>query len=207
MKKLAMVCVLAAASFPAASFADTKNFEGFAGSLNLGLVSSGIKASADDAVFDSFGGNSEFSGGIDLSWGTKISETGVLTVGVEADLIQPDVFNVNGGGGDTLTAKQKNRYGIYVAPGTVIGRDTLVYGKVGYNSMKGELVGAGDFGDFTRSQSFTGFGYGLGIKTMLTPQAFLKVEVNRLTYSSETIGGGTFEPSSTAGVIGIGTSF
>jgi opacity protein-like surface antigen len=207
MKKLATVCVLAAAGFPTASFADTKNFEGFAGSLNLGLASPGIKTTVGNVVFDSFGGNSEFSGGIDLSWGTKISETGVLTVGVEADLIQPDVFNVNAGDGDTLAAKQKNRYGIYVAPGTVIGRDTLVYGKVGYNSMKGELVGAGVFTDLTRSQSFTGFGYGLGIKTMLTPQAFLKVEVNRLSYSSETIGVWTVEPSGTVGVIGIGTSF
>jgi opacity protein-like surface antigen len=207
MKKLVILCSMAAISYSTASFADTKNFEGFAGSLNLGLISSGIKLSGGDAVFDGFGGKSAFSGGIDLGWGTKISDTGVLTVGVEADLIQPDVFNVNAGGGDTLTAKQKHRYGIYVAPGTVIGNDTLVYGKVGYNSMKGELVGAGDFAEFTRSQSFTGFGYGLGIKTMITPQAFLKVEVNRLSYSSEIIGSGTFEPSSTVGVVGIGTSF
>ena len=73
--------------------------------------------------------------------------------------------------------------------------------------MKGEMVGAGDFTDLNRSQSFTGFGYGLGVKTMITPQAFLKVEVNRLSYSSETIGAWTVEPSGTVGVVGIGTSF
>jgi opacity protein-like surface antigen len=206
MKKLAIACVLTVASIPTVTFADTKNFEGFAASLNLGLASPGIKTTVGNLVFDSFGGTSEFTGGIDLSWGAKISETGVLTVGIEADLIQPDVANFSGGG-DTLAAKQKNRYGIYVAPGTVIGRDTLVYGKAGYNSMKGEIVGAGDFADLNRSQSFTGFGYGLGIKTMITPQAFLKVEVNRLSYSSETIGVWTVEPSGTVGVIGIGTSF
>ncbi len=206
MKNLTCALVLTAAILPATSIADTKNFEGFSGSLNLGLASPGLKTSVGNLVFDSFGGRSEFTGGIDLSWGTKISETGVLTVGIEADLIQPDVVSF-AGGGDSLTAKQKNRYGIYLAPGTVIGRETLVYGKVGYNSMKGEMVGAGDFTDLNRSQSFTGFGYGLGVKTMITPQAFLKVEVNRLSYSSETIGAWTVEPSGTVGVVGIGTSF
>jgi hypothetical protein len=50
-------------------------------------------------------------------------------------------------------------------------------------------------------------GYGLGVRTMISPTAFVKVEVNRVSFGAETIGGVSIKPSGTTGVLGIGTSF
>lgn len=205
MKNLTCALALTAAILPTTSIADTKNFEGFSGSLNMSLVSSGIKLTGDGLVGDGLGGKQEYSAGVDLGYGVKLSDTGIFTVGIDADFVQPTVFTLTADG-DTLTAKQKNRFGIYFAPGTVIGKDTLIYGKVGYNSMKGEVTGSGGW-DIRRSETFTGFGYGLGIKTMISPQAFLKIELNRLSFGSETVGAAQYKPSATTGVLGIGTSF
>jgi opacity protein-like surface antigen len=202
MKKLAIVCVLAAVSFPTASFADTKNFEGMSAAFNLGFISAAIKDVDGADTVDGFGGKQSYVAGFDLAYGAKMSDTGVITVGIDADLSQPEIFAANTGG-NALTAKQKNRFGVFIAPGTVINKDTLLYGKASYNSMKGEINAGGT----VFSDTFTGFGYGVGIKTMVSPTVFVKVEVNRVSFGAETIDGTSNKPSGTTGVLGIGTSF
>jgi opacity protein-like surface antigen len=69
--------------------------------------------------------------------------------------------------------------------------------------MKGERNYAGD----VLSTTFTGFGYGVGIKTMISPTVFVKVEVNRVSFGAEIFDGASNKPSGTTGVLGIGTSY
>jgi len=116
------------------------------------------------------------------------------------DLTKPKIFSTTEA---NFTATQKNRFGIFLAPGAVINNDTLIYGKLSYNSMKGELSA----NDGSLSETFRGIGYGFGVKTMISPTVFMKVEVNRISYGGEIIDGVTYKPSGTTGVLGIGTSF
>jgi opacity protein-like surface antigen len=198
MKKIAIACVLAAVSFPTVSFADTKNFEGFSAGLNLNMISGGFDLNDGQRTF--LGGKQAISAGLDFAYGFSMSQSGVLTVGLDADVTSPETFSTTE---DSLSFKQKNRYGIYIAPGTLINKDTLVYGKVGYNSMKGEF----GFPSGQVSNRYSGAGYGFGVKTIISPQVFLKVEVNRYTFGSELVDGDTVKPAATVGVLGIGTSF
>jgi opacity protein-like surface antigen len=202
MKNLTCALALTAAILPATSIADTKNFEGLSAALNLGFFSGGIKLTEGADIVDGFGGKQTFGAGFELAYGAKMSDTGVVTVGIDADLTQPEVFSATLGG-DALSAKQKNRFGVFFAPGTVINKDTLLYGKLSYNSMKGEISTNGA----SASDTFTGMGYGLGVRTMISPTAFVKVEVNRVSFGAETIGDASIKPSGTTGVLGIGTSF
>jgi opacity protein-like surface antigen len=203
MKNLTCALALTAAILPITSIADTKNFEGFSGSLNLGLVSAALKLNDGADIADGFGGKQSFVAGVDLAYGAKMSDTGVITVGVEADLTQPEILTQNLGG-TVLSAKQKNKFGLFLAPGTVVNKDTLLYGKLSYNSMKGQIIEDG----VAWSDTYKGFGYGVGIKTMISPTVFVKVEVNRVSFGGETRDGwGILKPSGTTGVLGIGTSF
>jgi hypothetical protein len=202
MKNLTCALALTAAILPATSIADTKNFEGLSAALNLGFFSGGVKLIDGADSFDGLGGKQTFGAGFELAYGAKMSDTGVITVGIDADLTQPEVFSATAGG-TTLSAKQKNRFGVFFAPGTVISKDTLLYGKLSYNSMKGETSTNG----VSASDTFAGMGYGLGVRTMISPTAFVKVEVNRVSFGAETIGDASIKPSGTTGVLGIGTSF
>jgi hypothetical protein len=203
MKNLTCALALTAAILPATSIADTKNFEGVSVGLNLNMVSAGIDATEDTGERTFLGGKQAFSAGLDVAYGFSLSDSGVMTVGLEADVTSPEIWNTAGGPDGVLSLKQKNRYGLYFAPGVVVTKDTLIYGKVGYNSMKGEIEGGGG----RISDRFTGVGYGFGVKTMISPQAFLKIEINRHSYGSEVLDGTSIKPAGTTGVLGIGTSF
>ena len=186
-----------------AVLADTKNFEGLSAGVNLNLISGGVKITNGADSIDSFGGKQTMSGSLDLAYGIKVGNTGIFTLGVEFDLSKPTLFS-SVESGNTLSIKQGSRYGIYIAPGTALNKDTLLYGRIGFHKLKGEILDSVD-GDV--SQKFSGFSYGLGIKTMLSKDAFIKVEANRLTYGSETADGIQLKPSATAGTIGIGINF
>ena len=135
MKNFAFALALTAVFLPTTSSAGTKNFEGFSAGLNLNMLSAGIDYT--EAGSRSFlGGKQAISAGLDAAYGFNLSDSGVLTVGLEADVTSPEIWNSTDG---ASSAKQKNRYGIYIAPGALINKDTMVYGKVGYNSMKGDV--------------------------------------------------------------------
>ena len=199
MKNFAFALGLTAVLLPTTSFAETKNFEGFSAGLNLNMLSAGIDYT-EDGSRTFLGGKQAISAGLDAAYGFNLSDSGVLTVGLEADVTSPEIWNSTDG---ASSAKQKNRYGIYIAPGALINKDTMVYGKVGYNSMKGEF----GFPGGQVSNRYSGAGYGFGVKTIISPQVFLKVEVNRYTFGSELVDGDTVKPAATVGVLGIGTSF
>jgi outer membrane immunogenic protein len=198
MRNFALASFFSILMIPVGASADTKNFEGFSVGLNLNLVSSGIKVTDGADSVDSFGGKETSSAGLDLAYGIKIGDTGVITLGLDVDLSNPTIFESNAGG-DQLSAKQKNRYGVYVAPGTAINKDTLLYGRLGYNRLKGEVTENG----VTGTETYSGGSYGLGIKVMLSKDTFVKVEANRLTFSSKD----GLKPSATVGTIGFGIKF
>jgi hypothetical protein len=198
MRNFVLASFFSVLMIPVGASADTKNFEGLSVGLNLNLISSGLKVTDGADAIDSFGGKEATSAALDLAYGLKIGDTGVLTLGLDVDLSNPTIFQATLDG-ENLSAKQKNRYGVYVAPGTAINKDTLLYGRLGYNRLKGEITLGGDTG----SETYNGVSYGLGVKVMISKDAFVKVEANRLTFSSKD----GLEPSATVGTIGVGIKF
>ena len=202
MKRIKMSLIAAALAASPAAFADTSNFTGLSAGLNLNLITGGVKVSVDGESFDGIGGKQTESASLDFAYGFAIGSTNVLNVGIDIDLSEPKIYEQNATDANT-SAKQKNRYGVYVAPGITVGKDTLVYGKLGYNRFKGEIVLEGTAG----STSFTGVSYGAGAKVMLSKNMFMRIEANRQTYSSKTLLGVAFKPSATVGTIGLGMKF
>jgi hypothetical protein len=200
MKKvLASMVVLATSLLSSgAALADTKNFEGLSAGLNLNLISGGVKITDQGDSIDSFGAKPATSIALDLAYGLKTGDSSVFTFGLDVDLSKATLFDVSEAG-DTLTAKQKNRYGVYFAPGAVINKDTLLYGRLGYNRLKGEVTLNGDSG----SETYKGYSYGVGIKVIISKGTFVKVEANRLAFSAKD----DLKPSATVGTIGFGVNF
>ena len=217
MKKFLIASVFSAALTPAVAMADNSNFTGFSVGLNLNFVEGGLKYSEVEngqlTSTDSMGGKEATVASIEGTYGFTLSPTAVVLIGIEADLSDAKLhesayFDVIP---QTLNIKQKNRYGVSIAPGMVLSKETLLYGKLIYNSMKGEVSGIGErngaANPFSISKTFKGVGYGAGIKTMISKTTFVKAEVVRTNYSGENIDGGDWKPRSTYGTLGIGMNF
>ena len=102
-----------------------------------------------------------------------------------------------GGVNYALTAKEQ--YSVYFEPGLPLSNSTLAYGKVFYQNTKWETqpsVGA------KMSDN-----YDLGLRSMITPNAYVQVEFTQIEYNEKSFGGLTSKPAATVGSIGIGYKF
>ena len=212
MKNLLMASLVSVSMIPAIAQADTKNFEGLSAGLNLNLISGGLKLSGVDGStgafsLDALGGKQTQSASVELSYGFSLGGNSVITVGLDADLSDAKLasYSDDDSDGINVEVKQKNRYGVYVAPGIAITKDALVYAKLGYNKMKGELSFTG--GE-SASENFNGVSFGIGSRIMISKNTFFKVEAARYNFSSKSIEDlGSIKPSATVGSIGLGIKF
>lgn len=203
MKKV--LSIVAASLACATAGAQTANFEGFTGALNLNTVSTTTKITADIATFDGIGQQS-FNGSAQLAYGFVTSPSTVVTVGGTYALgsNKAGSFSIDDPEFGTLNIKTKNAYSLYVEPGFLLSDKTLAYGKLSYEGAKGELT----FSESGDSKSIKGTGFGIGVRTMLDKTTFIQVEFKQVGYSSVAIGGGaSFKPKATMGTIGFGMKF
>lgn len=202
MKKLATL-LLPLSLISTSVLADTKNFVGLSAGLNLNFISAGVKLVDGADSFDGLGGKQTQTAGVDAAYGyVPFGTNTVFTVGLDADLSNATVAEATVDG-TTGTVKQGNRFGIYFAPGVVVAKETLIYGKVGYNQMKGTV----SVDTASVSKNFRGVSYGAGTKIMISNVTFLKIEIGRYTFDSKTVDTATVKPSATVGTIGIGMRF
>jgi opacity protein-like surface antigen len=154
--------------------------------------------------------------------------------GGDETYILNDIRNV-----ESYNITYKDHNSLYVMPTYLVNNSTGIFAKVGYHQQKGSLnyrnvqtltneatidLGAGaDGGEptiyytndtFTASGSrnFKGWGYGLGLKTLLTNNLFLQVEAEYIDYKSQSVTGTDevvykFKPESLSGTISIGYKF
>jgi opacity protein-like surface antigen len=146
-----------------------------------------------------------------------------------------DIRNV-----ESYNINYKDHSALYVMPMYLVNNSTGIFGKVGYHQQKGSLnynnvqtldnevfanapyTGVGDVARATYyqadtytasgSKNFKGWGYGLGLKTLLTNNLFLQVEAEYIDYKSQSVTGTDdivykFKPESLAGTISIGYKF
>jgi opacity protein-like surface antigen len=146
-----------------------------------------------------------------------------------------DIRNV-----ESYNITYKDHNSLYVMPAYLVNNSTGIFAKLGYHKQKGSLnyknvqtlgtsttsvdadVGTSDTDPViyyeadtytaNGSRNFKGWGYGLGLKTLLTNNLFLQVEAEYIDYKSQSVTGTDeivykFKPESLSGTISIGYKF
>lgn len=200
MKK--MLTVVAASLACAIAGAQTANFEGLSGALNLNRSSTTTKFTFEDSYVN-YGGQS-WSGSIQAAYGFAVSPSIVVSVGGTYGFGRIDSGGENFGLG-LSEFRAKKAYSLYVEPGFLLNEKTLAYGKLSYEGAKGA---ARVFDSAEYSKTIKGTGFGFGVRTMIDKNMFIQVELKQVGYRTIDIGDGyTYKPKSTAGTFGIGMKF
>jgi opacity protein-like surface antigen len=217
--------IIAVSALFLTSTAYAGNFEGLSVFAKAGSMSTdteikwtGTGDNAGETETTDGNGRSRFVGGIGADYGFKINDKFLTLIGVEGNIGNTDVFKDRGSDGadsESFKFKQKNTYGVYIAPGFLVNDKALIYAKFSYNRMKLEgnskSVQDGETESFKSSDNFDGFGVGVGARLFIADNIFANVEWQKIQYSSEkftgTGGVGKFDPETTVGTIAIGYNF
>jgi opacity protein-like surface antigen len=111
-----------------------------------------------------------------------------------------DLSNTQGGSSGANSFKGKNHYSINFKPGYLVSPNTMLFGLVGYHSIRGTLTTA----SASNTQNLNGVGVGFGLQTLVSKNIYVKAEAQHVMYSSESTGGSTFKPNETLGTLGVG---
>ena len=196
------ICKLSAIALLASStslMAQSKSFEG----ISLGLSASGIGVEANGNTSNSattangsIGKVAEIAA-IDLSYGFALGSNGLIQIGAS---YTPGKAKAGSGSYDdrsittgtsrsanddgTISLQVKDPYTIYIAPTYAISKDAALYFKVGYSKADINTTASGSAALSRSPSDLEGITYGIGSKTMLTPNLYLGVEANITDYDS-----------------------
>ena len=185
------------------AFAQAKNLEGLSVGGNLNLISTSTEIPVGVYRFNGIGQGAT-NAGLQAAYSYAASDVFLLSVGGTYNLgdVDAGTFTSNG---STSTLSVQNGMSLYVEPGFMLNDKNLGYAKVSYNraSVKGQR------GAISITQDITGNGFGFGIRTLLSKNLFLQVEVDRIQFGSARFSGDTedFKSSATVGSLGIGYKF
>lgn len=196
MKKALIATATVAAMAAPQAFAQAGNFTGFSVGLNLALLSSSTEMSSGGSTVKL--GDTTQIASLEGAYGFAMGRSGALGVGLTYNL-----GDVKAGSAPAGEFKGKDMYSVYVAPGYVLNNDTWLYGKLAYQAMKGESSLSGT----TDSANFDGYGYGAGMRALLSRNMYLQIEFLQTAYGDKTIQGFKYKPSASQGSVGIGYMF
>jgi outer membrane immunogenic protein len=205
MKKKLLALTLALSATTA--FAQPSNFEGFSAGVSIGAVGVDTKVSSNDGYGFNLG-ESNIIPGIDLSYSMTIDKQMLIGFGFTYDLTKSKSGEITGDG--SIGLETKDHYSVYVQPQYLLNNTTAVFGKLGYHKIKGAI--SGSYAASFTSESFTGIGYGVGIKTFIDKNLFIQVEGQIVDFKKKSFdyGGGevvSYKPKSSAGIITLGYKF
>jgi hypothetical protein len=202
MKKVLIAAAVAASCIAPQAFAQTNGasgFTGFSAAANANASTSSTEVSGSGAYVDM--GKSSQDVSLQAAYGFALGNNYVLGLGATYALGDLK-FGSASAGNLTASLKGKDAYSIYLEPGYAFSSSTLVYAKLAYLGMKGEVEGSS-----RGSEDFSGVGYGVGVRHKLNKNLFLQGEITQADYSGETVAGTSFKPSGTTGTVGIGYQF
>jgi predicted porin len=193
------ICKLSAIALLASStslMAQSKSFEG----VSLGLSASAIGVEVSGSSTNTAGSSGTGSLGkvaeiaaIDLSYGYAIGPKGIIQVGASYTPGKAKAgsgnFTDNQGAGNSsgsVNIEVKDPYTIYIAPTYVVSKDSAIYFKVAYAHADTNASSSGNALLSKKPGDLDGISYGIGSKTMLTPNLYLGVEANITDYDSVT---------------------
>jgi hypothetical protein len=211
------------AATPALS--QSKNFAGPSISLSGAFVAGDVRTTADDGTESASSdvGKSSIIPGVDLSYGIPLDNNFLLNLGATYDLSKTNlgtaIANLEDNAGDLQTYTEKvtikDHFSLYIQPTYAFSSSSAVFGKLSYNFAKGSLTETSTDGptSFTLSRNIEGFGYGVGLKSLLTNNLYVQVEAGIDEYD-KTTGTDTsnsttytFKPKVVTGKMNIGYKF
>lgn len=195
--RFSAVC-LALCALSANAFAEKMPFTGLSVGADL--------AYQDSSVSVNFAGDGprQTSTGIHFSGnhGTKLtsgSDGAIFLAGLEY-APTPIKSGAIGSG----TSKLTNAYSYFVGLGWLIDNQTMPYVKI--SNEWSTLTSTASNGS-TTSHNVTGFGLGLGVRTVLNPSTYLQAEIRQAKYDTAIVDLDIAKPKTTLGTIGIGYNF
>jgi len=204
MKKLFLAAAVSVAFGVPQAFAQANNFAGFSVAANANFITSNLELGASEIGSVKVGDSSD-QVSLQGAYGFPVSDKLVVGVGATYTLGDAKLASLNLGE-MSANIEGKDLYSIYLEPGYAVSPTTLVYAKLAYLSMKGELSVSGD--GVLGSRNFKGTGIGFGVRTFLSKNVFLQAEFTKASYDNEVafeaVG---FKPTATTGTVGIGYQF
>lgn len=196
MKKLRLYTVLAS-SLVAASIGNTQaqSFDGFFGQVGIGFESISPSFSNSGVNVTGYGyfpyntsidSSNGFIGTVTAGYMIPVTKDFLFGIGAEYSPLESQSSNytvgITGLGTGQGSYKKENSYNFFVSPAIPIGKDGLLYGKVGYTgaSIKSSL------GSSSGSQSYNGYSLGLGYKQFITGGLYGFAEGNYSNYGNKT---------------------
>lgn len=198
MNKLRLYTVMASA-FAATSIgsahAQSTTFEGLYGQVGVGYES--VAPSFSNSNFTvvtvgtapintSISNSNGFTGVVTIGYMAAINQDFLLGIGAEYSPIAGQKANYSGSVlGTSLGNGQYNKensYNIFLSPATPIGKNGLLYGKVGYTGATIKDT----FGSNSTNTNYSGYSLGLGYKQMIQGGLYGFGEVNYMSYGNQT---------------------
>jgi outer membrane immunogenic protein len=199
MKKIIALAVIAAAC-STSSFAQVSNFTGFSAAANLTSIKTDTTPQGEAALSGRGTGAN-----LQAAYGFDLAPEYVLSVGATYGL-----SNNKAGGyvdtNETGNLKLKKQLSIYVEPGYLVSPQTLVYGKVSYESATDEVTSSVPAN--SDSADIKGVGLGFGVRTMIDKNWFAQAEYKQTKFDKKMSNAGTNLDVKNSGVsVGIGYRF
>lgn len=195
MKKLILAAAVATTLLAPQAFAQSKNFEGFSAGLTANFNSMKTDFTSQSPS------DTSTTAGIKAAYGWALSNNFILGLGVSYDL-----GNVKAGSVPAwnVSAVGKDLTVVSIEPGFKVSNDTLVYAKLGYATVKGQLEGAS-----SASENYSGTSVGIGARTMLNKNWSADLEAQQLTFTGKYSTGvaNDIKPSATVVSLGINYHF
>jgi opacity protein-like surface antigen len=200
--KLSAIALLASST---SLMAQTKSFTGFNASIFGGIVGAEVDGSASTPA-GTVGGEATAAssasatigkvtpiGGIDLGYAFPAGESLVIGVGATYVPVKAEIGlgkSTDSSSGGTYTAELKDHFTIYLQPTFIINKDSAFFAKVNYANADVKNTDSSSTTSGVKSLitsgDVKGFGFGLGLKTFLTPTMFVQVEANYTDYDKIT---------------------
>jgi opacity protein-like surface antigen len=214
-KKLSSLLILTALFVTANANAQSKKFEGFSVAVGATTVGTRNGLSVTDtsanvnANLDLGKTDSTLTG--EVGYTTPLNNNFAVELGLNADQNN----SINAGrfseGGVAVNFTAGNHYSIYIKPMYKINDSSSLFFKLGSHSVKGKTSIKEGAVSSSAEGTYTGTGYGGGIKSYLNNNVFIQAELTITDYNRKTFVSGdtttSYQPNSTAGTILVGYQF
>ena len=219
------ICKLSAIALLASStslMAQSKGFEGGSIGLFAGFAGAELDGKATETRGDTTNataGKVTPMAGVDLSYAFATGSNSVIGLGVSYVPVKAEIgtgSSTDGNQTGKADVELKDHYSIYIQPTYVVNKDSAIFLKVNYSHADLKAAGSPRTVSLTSGNDIEGYGASVGLKTFLTPNAFVQAEVNYTEYDSisgtKTNSAGkvttfTGDPKLVQGLITIGYKF
>ena len=179
------------------AFAQSKSFEGFSVGLNGSFVGPSVRLEDSGQTVEL--GKTTLVSSVETAYTFVINRDYVMGIGLTYNL-----NDLKAGSAAGFNTKLENAYSIYLEPGYMIKNDTQLYAKVSYNAGKGKLE---DPLSSSLNKDLHGYGYGVGLRSLMNKNWFIQVEATQTDYNSMQIDTTNLKAKAASGTVGIGYLF